>query len=70
MSPSKLLFRDAGLFPGVILCPQDLVHPPLVAGRGRKHAAHQVVVAVRVGKGMQRVVPVHTEAAAGNKDGP
>src|SRR5699024_74557 len=48
---------------------EDVVHPPLVAGSRRKHAAHQVPAAIRMGKGVQAVGIVHAELFAADKDG-
>ena len=59
---------DLLLLACIILRANDLVHPPLVAGSGTQHAAHQMIFAIRVGKSMKGIVVVHTELFTGHKD--
>ena len=61
-------FRDLLLLACIILRANDLVHPPLVAGSGAEHTAHQMIFAIRVGKSMKGIVAVHTELFTGHKD--
>ena len=69
MVPSQFFLWNPRLFRGVLPGADDFLHPPLVAGGGGEHTAHQVVIPIRVGEGMQGVVAVHAEGFAGNKDG-
>ena len=68
MIPAKIVVRDRPLLGSVIVGADDIVHPPLVAGCGREHTAHQVIVPVRMGKGVKRIVLVNAKAPAGNKN--
>ena len=56
-----LLAREVGRF-------QNFFAQPLVAARGREHAAHQVIAAVGVGKGVQGVVGVDAEFVGRDED--
>ena len=60
--------RDRRLLCPIVLRADDLVHPPLIAGRRTQHAAHQMVMSVRMGKGMQRIIFIHCKLIGGNKD--
>ena len=53
----------------VIPCTDDIVHPPFVAACRAEHTAHQMIAAVRMGKGVKRIVFVHTEIPGGDEDG-
>ena len=46
----------------------DIVHPPLVAGSRTEHAAHQMILAVRLCESVQRIIAVHAEILGGNED--
>ncbi len=60
---------DGLLLCGVVLRPDDFVHPPFVAAGRAEHAAHEVIAPIGVGKGVQRVVAVHPELLRGDEDG-
>lgn len=62
-------FTDLRLFRRIVIGVQDVFRPPFIAGGGAEHTAHQMVMPVCVGEGMQRIVTVHAEGIAGNKDG-
>ena len=55
------------LLTGEILCTDDFFHPPFIAGCSGKHTAHQMIMSVRMCKGMQRIVLVYTKFLTGNK---
>ena len=46
---------------------KDILHPPVVAACSREHAAHQMIAAVSMVKGMKRVVRIHSELITCNK---
>ena len=50
---------DLGLSARKILVSLDIAHPPLIAGCSGKHATHQVISAVCVCKGMQRILRIY-----------
>ena len=60
---------DSLLLPGIILGPDNIVHPPFIAGGSAEHTAHKMIVAVRMGESMEGIVLVHPELFRGNKDG-
>ena len=60
--------RDRRLLCPIVLRADDLVHPPLIAGRRAQHTAHQMVMSIRMGKGMQRIIFIHCKLIGGNKD--
>ena len=49
------------LLPGVILCSNDLIHPPFVAGCSGKHTTHKMIGSIRMVKGMQCIILIHTK---------
>ncbi len=59
---------NALLLPGIVFRPDNILHPPLIAGRRAEHTAHQMIVAVRMGERMERIESVHTEFFGGNKN--
>ena len=65
---TELFVGDIRLFARKIGRFQNFFAQPLVAARGREHAAHQVIAAVGVGKGVQRVVGVDAEFVRRNED--
>ena len=67
MVRAQLLVRDGRLLAGVVLRAQNVVHQPLVAGGGGEHAAHEMISAVRVRKGVQRVIRIHAELLRGDE---
>ena len=50
-------------------CSKNILHPPFITGCCAEHAAHQMIVSIRMGKGVKRIIPVYLELPAGNKDG-
>ena len=60
---------DVLLLACIILCSDDLVHPPLVAGSCAEHAAHKVIFAVCMGESVKRIVAVYAELFTGNENG-
>ena len=58
----SLLFR-------VVRSLQDSVHPPFIAEGRAEHASHQVIVAIRMRKRMQRIVFVHAKFFRRDEDG-
>ena len=65
--PELAHFRLGSRIVGIL---KNVVHPPLVAACSREHAAHQMVLAIRVVKRVKGVVLIHTELLAGDKDRP
>ena len=57
----RLFTREIGRF-------ENFFAQPLVAARGREHAAHEVIAAVGVGKGVQGVVGVDAEFVGRDED--
>ena len=57
------------LFLRIFIGADDVLHPPLVAGCRAEHTAHQMIVAVRMGKGMQGIEFIHSELLGGDKNG-
>ena len=53
----------------VVLRSDDLIHPPLIAGCGGKHAAHQVIMSVGMVKRVQRVEAVNAELVRRDENG-
>ena len=56
---SKLF--DLTLFTAEILRFQDILHPPFITGSGAQHTAHQMIMPVRMRKGMQCIIFIHAE---------
>ena len=65
---AELFVGDIRLFVREIGGLQNFFAQPLVAARGREHAAHEVIAAVGVGKGVQGVVGVDTEFVGRDED--
>ena len=65
---SQLVSGDGSLFFTVPVRMVDVLHQPLVAGGGAEHAAHQMIPAVGMSKGMQGVVFIHPEGIGGNEN--
>ena len=65
---AELFVGDIRLFAREIGGLQNFFAQPLVAARGREHAAHQVIAAVGVGKGVQGVVGVDAEFVGRDED--
>ena len=65
---AQLSIGNASLFCGIVGGVVDILQQPLVAGGGGEHAAHQVIAAVGVGKGVQRVMGVHPEVFRGDEN--
>ena len=61
--------RDLCLLLCVILRANDLIHPPFVAGRRTEHAAHEMIMAIRMCKCVERIEFVHAEFFRRDKDG-
>ena len=59
---------DSLLFCRIILCADDLIHPPFITACCRKHTAHQMIMAVCMCKCVQRIVLIYTEFLRGDKD--
>ena len=66
---AQFLGGDPCLFRLVVRGADDLILPPLVAARRRKHTSHEVIPAVSVGEGVQGIVRVHAELVRGDEDG-
>ena len=56
--------RDIRLLRREILRLQDIFIPPFVAGRRAQHTPHKMIMPIRMGEGMQRVILVYTERLA------
>ncbi len=65
---AQFVVGDRLLLCWVILCADDIVHPPFVAGSSAEHTAHKMIISVGMGKGVKGVEFIHTELLAGNKD--
>ena len=61
-------FIDVLLLGSILFCPNDLIHPPFVAGSCAEHASHQMVVTVCMCKGMERIVFIHAEFIGSDED--
>ena len=60
--------RNSRLLRAIIFGFQNFFIPPFIAGCRTEHAAHQVVMTIRMGKGMQCIVFIHTEMLTGNEN--
>ena len=67
---AELLVGDIRLFAREVGRFQNFFAQPLVAARGREHAAHQVIATVGVGKGVQRVIGVDAKFVGRDEDRP
>ena len=67
---AELFVGDIRLFARKVGRFQNFFAQPLVAARGREHAAHEVIAAVGVGKGVQGVVGVDAEFVGRDEDRP
>ena len=65
---AELFIGDIRLFAREIGGLQNFFAQPLVAARGREHAAHEVIAAVGVGKGVQGVIGVDAEFVGRDED--
>ena len=61
-------FRNSRLLRAIIFGFQNFFIPPFIAGCRTEHAAHQVIMTIRMGKGMQRIVFIHTKMLTGNEN--
>ena len=59
---------DCRLLAAEVLRLQDILHPPLITGCRTQHTAHQMIMAVRMGKCVQGIIFIHAEVFRGNKD--
>ena len=59
---------NARLLRPILFGSDDIVHPPLIAGSGAEHASHEMIMTVRVGEGVQRVMLIHPEVPTGDED--
>ena len=64
---SKL--RNIFLFCAIILCADNIIHPPFITGCCGKHAAHQMITSIRMVERMQCIIFVHSEFIGRNKYG-
>ena len=64
---AQLVRRNGCLLGSVVSGVQHFFAPPLVAGRSRKDAAHQMIPSVRVGEAVQGVLLVDAERIAGDE---
>ena len=65
----QLVRGDGGLFRVVVCGFENVLHEPFIAGGCAEHTAHQVVAAVGMGKGVERVIPVDAEFLRGDEYG-
>ena len=68
MIAAKLIICDPFLLCRIILCAENLIHKPLVAGCGRKHAAHQMEAAVCVCKCVKCISAVYAKGIGGDEN--
>ena len=52
---------DSLLLPGIIVGSDYILHPPFIAGSRAEHTAHQMIISVRMCKGMEGIELIHSE---------
>ena len=65
---SEALLRDRSLFFRIVICIQNGLQPPLIAGSRGKHTAHQMEFSVGMYECMQRISFICLKRRARNKD--
>ena len=65
----QLVVRNGSLFRGIVGGFKNVLHQPLITGGGGEHAAHEVIPAVGMGKGVECVVLVDAELLRGDEHG-
>ena len=49
------------LFRAIILRADNIIHPPFITAGSAEHTAHQMIAAIRMGKGMERIKLIHAK---------
>ena len=64
----QLFIRNRRLFRCKFAGFQNFLHPPFVAACGGEHTAHQMVMPVSVGEGVEGIVRIYPKCFTGNED--